>query len=458
MLSETQQQKCVGNGVRARFAEAYPMAGRPNLCRVPGRINLIGEHVDYNGLPVLPMAIDRDTVIAYAPRADGQIHLHNAGPDFGPDWFTNGPHICPSPAGAWTNYVKAAIVGLNEAYAPAAYPGMDLYVSGEVPVAAGLSSSTSLVVASALAYLDVLGLRLDVDVDRIELATLLAEAEHYVGTRGGGMDHAILLLGKRGHACKIDFIPMRVEETPLFDDYVVVACHTMVRAHKTGESMHRYNEGPVTCRLLCALVEAEAREAYGDEVELSVLGDLWYGPLCLTDAEARTLIDRAAPEPHTTLDAASRRLGISVEQIRRRWLGDLPEPPEGFALQARARHQLTEYERVERARDLLLAGDVAGFGELMYASHASCAGDYRVSCPELDALVDIARDAGAVGARMTGAGFGGCTVNLVHAAEVEAFRAAVHAGYYAPRGVAMDELETVVLTARPADGAGYASD
>jgi len=443
--------------LKAAFCEIYPGAGEPGICRAPGRVNIIGEHTDYNGLPVLPMTIGQDIRIAFASRRDGAIRLHNTDRRFSPAEFANGRAIPPSATGAWDNYCKAAVQALNEHLEVTRFPGMDLLVSGDIPVSAGLSSSSALVVACALAYLRALGKTLGEDIARLALAELMAEAEHYVGTRGGGMDQAVILLGQEGRACKIDFFPLRIENAALLDSHRFVVCHSGVKAAKTGEMLHRYNAGPRLSQLICALVGKRLREEFDEEVAIARLGDLWYGHLCLTHREVGDLFARTFPTETLRLAEAAIQLGLTPEAIRERWLGDLKEPEGGFHLQARARHQLTEHRRVEEARDALLAGDAAGLGALMNDSHASCAKDYRISCPELETLVAIGRDCGAAGARLTGAGFGGCTVNLVSADATEDFEARVrrdyHEQYLASRGIAGAGEQTFV--ARSSAGAGY---
>ncbi|MCC6695030.1 MAG: galactokinase [Candidatus Hydrogenedentes bacterium] len=417
--------------LKKAFSQAYPDSGTPSVCRAPGRVNLLGEHLDYNGLPVLPSTIDREIAIAFCPRKGGVIRLRDVDTRYPDVEFANAPDIPASPAGSWENYCKAAVQGLNRHCELDCSVGMDLLVAGTIPPAAGLSSSSALVVASALAYLAAAGLTLGGNISRIELAALLAEAEHYVGTQGGGMDQAVILLGETGKACKIDFNPLRIETVPIFRDYSFVVCHSLVFADKTGSARVRYNEGPLSCRLLRAMVERQAQRTFGDEVQIARLADLWFGPLCLLDSEVEALFRETFPHPRTSLEDAARFLGVTVETIRERWIGDLPEPDGGFPLQARARHQLSEYQRVESGRDLLIEHDPLGFGELMNASHASCATDYKVSCPELDRLVQVSRRAGSAGSRLTGAGFGGCTVNLVPTQRVPDFCRTLKREYYA---------------------------
>ena len=443
--------------LKQEFAQAYPEAGASRVCNAPGRVNLIGEHTDYNGLPVLPMTIRQDIRIVFAPRHDNRIHLRNVDAMFPECEFLNCPDIPHSAPGAWDNYCKAAVQGLNQHVNVTQFPGMDVLVAGCIPLAAGLSSSSALVVASALAYLAVLGKEIGRDIPRIALATLLAEAEHYVGTKGGGMDQAIILLGKPGYALKIDFFPLRVEEAPLIEGHDIIVANSLVRARKTGDMLHRYNDGPRTCKLICALMEKQAREEFGVDVEFERLGDLWNGHLCLTNDEVRGLATRAIPNAMMTLNEAANALGMAAQSVRDRWLGDLKEPEKGFSLRARMRHQITEFERVEAARDALLAADAETLGDLMNASHESCARDYQVSCRELDCLVAVARESGAMGARLTGAGMGGCTVNLAPSELRREFFEKVEQGYYreylAQHPDAQPSSHMFVAEAGP--GAGY---
>lgn len=439
--------------LRQRFLLEYPGAAFSGICRAPGRVNLIGEHTDYNGLPVLPMTLAQEIHIAYAPRNDRQVRMRNINPEFPEVSFTNAPDIPASPPGTWDNYCKAAFLGINDALEPKQFPGADMLVGSDLPMAAGLSSSSALVVACALAYLDLLGSRPGNGMTTVQLAEILSEAEHYVGTRGGGMDQAVILNGESGHACKIDFFPLRVEKAPLPQDCMIVVCDSMVKVKKSGAALARYNAGPRLCALACALVERQVREEFDDEITLERLGDLWFGPLCLMHREAEEICLRATPEARMELDTIAKRLGCSIDEVRQRWLGDLPEPDGGFPIQARLRHQWTEYRRVEYARDALHAGDAALFGRLMNASHESCHKDFEISCPELDALVEAARDCGALGARLTGAGFGGATVNLVPRSICDDFIDGITHAYY--REYCHFDGKPPVFVAHATSGAGY---
>lgn len=439
--------------LRELFREAYPDAGEPFVCRAPGRVNLIGEHMDYNGLPVLPMAIQQEILIAFAGRPEPVVTLKNVSPQFTPVSFDNVANIPPSGQGAWENYCKAAVQGLNRHFEVTKFQGMDLLVTSDLPMAAGLSSSSAMVVACSLAYLGVLDIQIERDISRKDLADLLARAEHYVGTRGGGMDQTCILHGAPGHACKIDFFPLRVERAPVPADCAVVVCDSMVKVEKSGAGLQRFNAGPRLCALACALVEKQAKEEFGDEIELDRLGDLWLGPLCLLHEEGRELCMRAVPEERMTLAEVAKRLEMTEAQVRERYIADTPEPAEGFPLQARLRHQITEYRRVETARDALIAGAAEEFGQLMNASHGSCAHDFGISSPELDMLVECARKAGSLGSRLTGAGFGGATVNLVRKEQVSSFLNAVTQSYY--RDYRKHDGPAPIFIAEASEGAGY---
>lgn len=435
------------------FRRAFPEAPPPRFCRAPGRVNLIGEHTDYNGMPVLPMTIDRDLIAAYSPRSDRQVRIASARTHFGPAEWTNAKIVPPSPQGHWANYVKAAVQGVNARLRPR-YAGMNFLVNGNLPPAAGLSSSAALVITAALAYLDVLGLELDQDVSRFDLAQWLAEAERYVGVQSGGMDQAIILLGAADTALKIDFHPLRAERAPLPKDHAVIVCHSTIPAPKSGPALVRYNEGPVSSRLMVALIEHHLREEIDPDLKLERLGDLWHGHLCLTYDEVEGLFDSVFKRDGMTYADIANTLGVSVDELRRRWADDFPEPPGGFALKARARHLRTEYRRVEEARDALLAGDTETLGRLMIASHKSCAQDFFASCAELDRLVESALEAGAIGARMTGAGFGGCTVNLVPNGLLEDFIDGVSAMYYKGH-FGLESTQDLVMPVQAAPAAGY---
>src|SRR5262245_37541500 len=233
-----------------RFADHY--GRRPTVVvRAPGRVNIIGEHTDYNGLPVLPMAIDRHMLIAAAPRNDRRIHLANTESRFAPRSYQLQAGIRRFAAGDWGNYHKAAAQGLLPSLGPDVLRGGDFLVEGTVPPGAGLSSSSALVVGSALALLAVN----DHSVLPLQLAGLTAVAERYVGTQSGGMDQAVCLLAGAGHALRIDFDHLRAPALPVGAGYSIVVCHSLVEAEKSGAARNAYNSRVIECRLACHVLE-----------------------------------------------------------------------------------------------------------------------------------------------------------------------------------------------------------
>jgi N-acetylgalactosamine kinase len=439
-----------------RFRELFP--GCPvSLARAPGRINLIGEHTDYNGLPVFPFAIHRDLAAAFGPRQDGRVVLHNLDPAYPPREFPLEDPLPPYGTGDWGNYPKAAVQGLLERFrtdgrpgkagARAVFGGLNAVIHGDIPPAAGLSSSSALVVLGALMLLAAGGRTLPGP----ELATLLARAEHYVGTQGGGMDQAASLLSRAGTALKIDFFPLRVVSAPLPAGAAFVAADSLVKAAKTAEALGKYNRRPIECRLAVAVLKRRLASRLGRTAPFERLGDL------AADLHPEAL--RALHRAPYTLQEIARILGCAPEEAARthclRRDGSVfPEPPDGFKLHQRCRHVLEEGARVEQALAALRAGDIGGLGRLMDQSHESCRDLYQISCPELDELTRIARRAGAEGSRLTGAGFGGCTISLVREQRLPAFLAEVARAYYREYlKQAPQDLSSALFACRAVNGA-----
>jgi N-acetylgalactosamine kinase len=406
------------------------------LARAPGRINLIGEHTDYNGLPVLPFAIHRDLAAAFAPRRDAKVVLHNLEPAYPQREFLLQKAISPYPTGDWGNYLKAAAQGILDYFAErgqeaGSFRGLDIMIHGDIPPAAGLSSSSALVVLGAISLLAANGL----EIPPLELAPLLARAEHYVGTQGGGMDQAVSLLARSGQALKIDFFPLRITPAPLPEGCAFVAANSLVTAAKTAEALDKYNRRPIECRLAVALIGKRLSARFKREVPLRLIGELTRPLAGLPEAELRAEADRALHrEPYTLAEIAA-ELGSSPEATARTYCQRrdgtvFPQPADGFKLHQRYRHVLEEGLRVERSLQALEEGDLAELGRLMDRSHESCRDLYEISCPELDALTAICREAGAEGSRLTGAGFGGFTISLVRAERLPEFLARVGRAYY----------------------------
>ncbi len=399
------------------------------IVRAPGRVNLIGEHTDYNGYPVLPMAINRDIVLVGVKRSDRAITVHNSDNRFPSFTFSLDKPLKADRAGAWSNYVKAAINELIKTV-PAA-TGFTAWTDGTIPSAAGLSSSSALVVGAALMFMKINAIQIE-DTD---LARRLAKAEHFVGTAGGGMDQAISLLGQKNHALKINFFPLRYKAVPMPTDYRVVICHSLLDAPKTEQARREYNRRPVECRLATALIAAELCRAGVSLKHPQRLADIDYDHLPLNKKQYQKIVGQALLPASLDWKTLSRRLSLSKEEIAIKW--SIPDewidqpPAEGFKCWKRYHHVISEARRVNRACRALAEGDAERFGLLMYGSHQSCRRKFEISTPELNALVDIAWKNGAIGARLTGAGFGGCTVHLVQRSMTEKFMTRLLDDYFA---------------------------
>lgn len=415
----------------AREESQTGMPGAEFTVTAPGRVNLLGEHTDYNGLPVLPMAIEPHIQIQGTVREDRHVRVRSVDTD---EWIDI-PLESPMPKhsqGHWVNYVKAGLSGVLENPAERnrdALNGCDLLVSGTIPQGVGLSSSSALVVASALALLGANGRTFE----RLALAERMAAAEHYVGTRGGGMDQAACLCGEPGGLLKIDFFPLRVEPITLPESVRVVICDSTVRAKKSENALLAYNLRAVECRFAGMLLRAHLQRQ-GQPADCERLGDLFRAPWNLTYDDLTQLVREALRDEYRYREI------VELTGEEERVVGILTDyafedtndyDAMLFACGKRYRHIVSDGRRVERSREALRAGDVRTFGDLMNDGQRSARGDFEISCPELDRLTEAARDAGALGARLTGAGFGGCSVNLVRADEVEAFRERMEDDFYA---------------------------
>lgn len=365
----------------------------------PGRANLIGDHTDYMGGTVMPMAIDRGTRLWARERDDRVIRATSANfPDAGAIEASIDADEYSAEAG-WVNYLVAMSYALRERGASIPH-GFDVAVRGDIPNGAGLSSSASLELAFGVA----LNEWFDLGFSPTELAQAGQVAENeFIGVSSGIMDQLVIAHGKRGYALAMDCEKLTVEPVPMPEGDVVVVANSRKRRGLVDSA---YNE----------------RRAAAEEAQRALGGG--------------RLVD-LAPDDLPGL------------------LARLDEP-----LRRPARHIVTEQHRVLAAVDALKAGDHVRMGELMRGSHESLRDDYRVTGPELDALVEAAWGApGCVGARMTGAGFGGCTVNLVEASKVDEFIAAV-APVYTERTGLVPEFFVVGSAdgAReihdPAEGAG----
>ncbi len=402
--------------------------------RAPGRVNLIGEHTDYSGLPVLPIAIDRSTIIIAVPRDDSRVLLSNADGAYAPREFTLEKKIPPYPAGDWANYGKAAVQGVIDHFSSRSVDvhrmrGVTMRLDSTIPAAAGLSSSAALTVATTLAFMAIN----ELELAPLETASMVARSEWYVGTMAGGMDQAASILGARDHALFIEFNPLRVRRVAMPSDAALIVADSLEVADKSGRVREEYNRRVVECSIAARIL--------GHALNID-------GAKILGDVVARVPDWRADELVNVLRDAASERLSGGITQaagilempearLRSQLLGDDKSNPvriderRSLEIIRRARHVLTETERVVDATHALSAGDLARMGELMNASHQSLRDDFDASTARLDAMVECARKGGALGARLTGAGFGGCMIALARDADAPKVIEALKRGYYA---------------------------
>ncbi|MGB7435754.1 MAG: galactokinase [Candidatus Acidiferrum sp.] len=375
-------------GLIERFTRLY--GGQPLLVQAPGRVNLIGEHTDYNEGFVFPAAIGFQTRIAIGKRPDRKLVVSSE--NYGERVEFDLDELPNAPRGHWSDYVLG-VVRLTQRVVQGV-PGANLLLNGDVPQGAGLSSSASLEVAVCKAFLELSGQKLN----GVVIAQLCQQAENqFIGARCGIMDQFISVHGQKDHALRLDCRTLEYRLLRIPPDTKLVICNTMVRhSHAAGE----YNQRRAECET--------AAHFFAQRVP-----------------GAKTLRD------------------VTIEDFDK-WAIELPE-----VIRKRCHHVLSDNLRVLQAAEALQSGDLPLFGRLMASSHASLRDDFEVSCKELDLMVELAQHRqGVYGARMTGGGFGGCTINLVQEAFVEDFKRSVSDGY---KGATGREPEVYVSSA--ADGA-----
>jgi galactokinase len=370
--------------IRQRYEEVFGCQPA-TVVRAPGRVNLIGEHTDYNDGYVLPVAIDRSILMAAAPRPDRQVVLHAL--DFDHQWTEFSlDDIRHDAQHSWSDYQRGVAFFLQKRGFDLL--GLNAVISGDIPIGSGLSSSAAVEVAAAYTWQVLSGFSLS----RVELALLCQQAENeFVGMKCGIMDQFISALGQRDHALLIDcrtleheLVELGASEGSPRPSATIVVCDTMKRR---GLVDSEYNTRRRECE------------------------------------EGVRLLQRRLPGIKALRD-------VSPAQFER-YQEDLRE-----VVRRRCRHIVYENARVLQSVEALREGDLATFGRLMNESHVSLRDDYQVSCRELNVMVEAAWQVeGVYGSRLTGAGFGGCTVSLVAEEAVERFHAHVAAEYQATTGV-----------------------
>jgi len=360
------------------------------LFRAPGRVNLIGEHTDYAEGFVFPAAINLGTTVAISPREDGRIVLYSQ--NFETEAAFEASSLPSRGSGQWHDYPLGVYTVLHQM--GIRVPAFSITIAGNVPLGAGLSSSASIEVACALAMLHLTGKRLSGP----EIARLSQKAENeFVGAPCGIMDQFVSACGAEDHALLLDCRSLEYRLAPLPHGVDLVIINTMVK-HSHADGAYRIRRAEV--------------------------------------AEGTAILHQMNPEIHALRDASLQDLEKAKAQMREN-------------VYLRCRHIITENARTVAAAAALDAGNLKEMGRLMAEAHVSYRDDFEASCPEADLLVKLAhqhRD--CIGARLTGGGFGGCTINLVPAEAAEAFAKSLQEGYFAATGIQAD-----IYRCKAADGA-----
>lgn len=388
----------------AKPAEPAEHTGPAGVWSAPGRVNLIGEHVDYAGGICLPFALSQRTYVAAALNNDGVYRVVS---QFGTKTMHTEiamDQVCPGYPADWAGYVVGTVWAASLELAGLDLPGLNIAIVSDVPVGAGLSSSAALECSVALAAADLAGLDDDARTDASQSAirTALMQAairaeNEVVGASTGGLDQRIALFAEPGHALAIDFATDSTQQVPF-----AIADRGLAMLITNTNAPHTLADGQYASRR--AVVD-------GVTADLGV-SSLRYAD----DAEAASARWAAANTP-AGVDAAE-------------WQETVAK---------RVRHIVSEIARTAKAIEQLQAGELAGFGGSMQASHASLRDDYEVSVAQLDISVDVAMEHGALGARMTGGGFGGSSIALLPAEKVEETAAAI-AQAFAEAGFAEPEF------------------
>ncbi|KAM0984737.1 hypothetical protein ACFX2I_012022 [Malus domestica] len=461
------------NRLKSKFQQVF---GHPPqlFARSPGRVNLVGEHIDYEGYSVLPMAIRQDTIVAIRKHDDGDaekvLRIANVNDKY---------QICTYPADPtqeidlknhkWGHYFICGYKGFyefakskGENVGPV---GLDVLIDGTVPTGSGLSSSAALVCASTIAIMAAFGL----NFPKKEIAQLTCECERHIGTQSGGMDQAISVMAKPGFAELIDFNPIRATDVQLPAGGTFVVAHSLADSQKAVTAATNYNNRVVECRLAAIVLGIKLgmkpQEAISNVKTLSDVEGL-----CMSFASTRESSDPVVAvkenlkeEPYTAGEI-EKIIGESLPSILRDSPSslDVLKAAKHFKLSQRAAHVYSEAKRVYAFKDAVSStvsdeDKLKRLGDLMNDSHYSCSVLYECSCPELEELVNICRENGALGARLTGAGWGGCAVALVKDSIVPQFILNLKERFYQSRidrGVINNnDLGLYVFASKPSSGA-----
>jgi len=418
------------------------------VIRVPGRVNLIGEHIDYCGYAVHPMAIEQDVLVAVARTQQGLI-LCNLDTRYEEHREGSLQDLAiPVDSPAWWGYFLCGLKGVQEEFEVTSPSGLNILVSGSIPPSAGLSSSSALVVSAAMVsvWANI------VSVSREELAGVCARSERFIGTQGGGMDQAIELLAERGSAKLIEFGPLRTFNVNLPAGATFVVANSMEEKNKAASN--DFNTRVVECRLAAKIIAKKLLEE-GEWKQLMRMKDV-QEHIGVETAQMVEKVETVLHEEDYTVQEVMDILEIDKDYLKKNILTANTQDVSTFRLYQRAMHVYSEASRVYQFKSVCQAGGdtaLTQLGQMMTASHASCTVMYQCSSPGLDKLVRLSQQFGALGARLTGAGWGGCIVALVQQEAAEDFIESMKTAYYGARGLSKEQLDSAIFVTKPGQGA-----
>lgn len=431
--------------VSAAFAARFKH--EPDFCvRVPGRVNLIGEHIDYCGYGVCPMALRQDISLAVSVLNEPLLKLANTNAsykDFECD--VNGISIVVKEAPEWYQYFLCGVKGILEVLPKSAQiKGMKVLVNGNIPPSSGLSSSSALVCSAALAtsYIH------ECNLSKEKLASLCAESEKYIGTQGGGMDQAIAFLATEGCAKLIEFSPLRSQDVALPRGAVFVIAHSLAKLNKAATA--DFNCRVVECRLAAQII---AKNNGLEWQKIRKLGELQEA-MSVNLTTMISMVNRVLHKQPYTKQEVVEVLETTSEHLNEVSLTPNTKDIQSFKLHQRALHVFEEALRVQKFHQACKEGDLkteSTLGELMSASHKSLKELYECSHPQLDKIVDLSEGV-AHGVRLTGAGWGGCAVALVAPHLVEKYISLLKEKFYKDMD-AEGNLDLLVFSTAPNSGA-----
>lgn len=463
------------------FVQAYGSDQEVIISRAPGRINLLGNHIEHRGGYVNYVAVNRETLLIASARDDDRVVIHNANPDrFTHREFSIGQLLPPNKRGDWLkyietveltphdweNYIRAAILHLQDHFPNTPLKGLNIAIAGDIPIAAGLSSSSSLVVSSLEAALHFNNL----NIPHLEKAEFCGRAEWYAGTRGGAGDHAAMLYAQQQAIVHLQFFPLKTEPVKLPAGYRVVACNSFVEHAPPGI----FNERIATYEIGLMLIKKHFPHHANKLIHLRDLNEnhlsietteIYHMLKTLPERMSRDEIRTALPEHNDQLNTL---------------FSPHPNPAEGYRMRQVVLFGLAECARGAQCKDLLESGNINGFGQLKYLSHNgdrqfryapdgtetkvtnrltdqniddliadlnsgdqtriqkaqvyNQPGGYDCSCEALDKLVDLASHVdGVIGAGLTGGGLGGCVLVFVKEDAIDILVDTLEQEFYAPQ-------------------------